>query len=184
MLLFVSSYIFIGQCIYIFPASYINSLPERNYETGQIFANAGENALLKIFLQKACRWFFQIDKRLSEYSEPSDWPSDGRLTRWNKRKNKTQCQLCKRLAGPFIPLSWSCLVWKRVSLWMWSLRGSQQTFFCVFGRFRHGDDKETNKQPGDPSASLLLVPRPPCFWKQKQVGRGTWLALDQWEGCL
>ena len=88
MLLFVSSYIFIGPCIDIFLASYINSLPERNYETGQIFANAGENALLQIFLQKACRWFFQIDKRLSEYSEPSDWPSDGRLTRWNKRKKQ------------------------------------------------------------------------------------------------
>ena len=24
--------------------------------------------------------------------------------------NKTQRQLCKRLAGPFIPFSWSCLV--------------------------------------------------------------------------
>ena len=30
------------------------------------------------------------------------------------RNNKTQRQLCKRLAGPFIPFSWS----ERVSLWM------------------------------------------------------------------
>ena len=62
---------------------------------------------------------------------------------WN---NKTQRQLCKRLAGPFIPFSWSCLVWKRVLLWIWSLGGSQQPFFCVLGHFRHGD-KQTNNQP-------------------------------------
>ena len=30
-------------------------------------------------------------------------------------ENKTQCQLCKRLAWQIIPHSWSCLVWKRVS---------------------------------------------------------------------
>ena len=47
------------------------------------------------------------------------------------RDNKTQRQLCKRLAGPIIPLYWSCLVWKRVSLWMWSLGGRQQPFSCV-----------------------------------------------------
>ena len=33
-------------------------------------------------------------------------------------RNETQCQLYKRLAGQFIPPSWSCLVWKRHSLWM------------------------------------------------------------------
>ena len=49
--------------------------------------------------------------------------------------DKTQCQLCKRLAEPFIPLSWSCLVSKRVSLWMWSPGGSQQPFSCVLGPF-------------------------------------------------
>ena len=68
--------------------------------------------------------------------------------------NKTQCQLCKRLAGPFIPLSWSFLVWKRVSLWMWSLGGSSNHFpvyWAIFGMV-------TNKrQPGDPRASLLLT---------------------------
>ena len=71
-------------------------------------------------------------------------------------ENKTQRQLCKRLAGPFIPFSWSCLVWKRVSLWLWSLGGSQQPFSSVLGHFRHGDD-QMNEQPGDPSASLLLT---------------------------
>ena len=74
--------------------------------------------------------------------------------------DKTQRQLCKRLAGLFIPFSWSCLVWKRVSLWLWSLGGSQQPFSSVLGHFRHGDEqtnKRTNEQPGEPSASLLLT---------------------------
>ena len=60
--------------------------------------------------------------------------------------DKTQCQLCKRLAEPFIPLSWSCLVSKRVSLWMWSPGGSQQPFSCGLGHFRHGDNNRTNNQ--------------------------------------
>ena len=61
------------------------------------------------------------------------------------KKNKTQRQLCKRLAGPFIPFSWSCLVWKRVLLWIWSLGGSQQPFFCVLGHFRHGHEQTNNR---------------------------------------
>ena len=75
----------------------------------------------------------------------------------NHQQNKTQRQLCKRLAGPFIPFSWSCLVWKRVLLWIWSLGGSQQPFFCVLGHFRHGDKRTNERQPGDPSASLPLT---------------------------
>ena len=67
--------------------------------------------------------------------------------------NKTHCQLCKRLGGPSIPLSWSFLVWKRVSPMD---VGSQHPLFCVFGHFWHGD-KPTNKQPPDISASLLLT---------------------------
>ena len=70
-------------------------------------------------------------------------------------RNKTQCQLCKRLAGPFIPFSWSCLLWKRVSLWSWSLGGSQQLFSFVLGHLT--SNKKTTKQPGDPSVSLLLI---------------------------
>ena len=70
--------------------------------------------------------------------------------------NKTQRQLCKRLAGPLIPFSWSCLVWKRVSLWLWSLGGSQQPFSSVLGHFWNGDER-TTEQPGDPSVSLLLT---------------------------
>ena len=40
--------------------------------------------------------------------------------------------------------SWSCQVWKRVSLWMWSLRGCQQPFPCILCHFRQGD-KQTNE---------------------------------------
>ena len=47
--------------------------------------------------------------------------------------NKTRCQLCKRLAWPMIPLSWSGLVWsgKEFQLWMWSLGGSQHPFISL-----------------------------------------------------
>ena len=76
---------------------------------------------------------------------------------WRK-KNKTQCQLCKRLAGPFIPLSWYCLVWKRVSLWMWPRGGSQQPFSCVLGHFPHGD-KQTNERTNN---QMILVQA--CSW--------------------
>ena len=71
-----------------------------------------------------------------------------------KTLNKTQRQLCKRLAGPFIPFFWYCLIWKRFSLWMWPLGSSQQPFSCVLGHFWHGDKQS---QPGDLSASLLLT---------------------------
>ena len=73
-------------------------------------------------------------------------------------QNKTQRQLCKRLAEPFISFSWSCLVWKRVSLWMWSLGGRQQPFSCVLGNFRHGD-KQPTKQPNN---QVILVQA--CSW--------------------
>ena len=40
-----------------------------------------------------------------------------------------------RKTGWTIPLSWSCLVWQRISLWMWYLGASQQPFSCVLGHF-------------------------------------------------
>ena len=42
--------------------------------------------------------------------------------------------------------------------WMWSLWGSQQPFFCVFGHFRHGDER-TNEQPTN---RVILVQA--CTW--------------------
>ena len=75
---------------------------------------------------------------------------------WKMFWQDTQCQLCKRLAGPFIPLSWSCVVWKKSFTLDVITRGSQRPFSCVFGHFRHDDDKQSTKQSVDPSASLLL----------------------------
>ena len=47
--------------------------------------------------------------------------------------NKTRCQLCKRLAWPMIPLSWSGLVWKRVSTMNVITRGqSTPIYFPVY----------------------------------------------------
>ena len=45
--------------------------------------------------------------------------------------------------------SWSCLFWKRVSLWMWSLGGRQQPFYCVLGHFRHDDKRTTMVNSSD-----------------------------------
>ena len=68
-----------------------------------------------------------------------------------------------KLAVSIIPLSCSRLVWKRILLCMWSLRGSQQPFSWVLGHFRHGDT-----QTNDHTTRWSLC-KP---------------ALDQWEGSL
>ena len=73
--------------------------------------------------------------------------------------NKTQCQLCKRLAGPFIPLSWSG---KRVTLWMWSLGGSSNHFpvyWAIFGMV-------TNKRTNDNRVILVQA----CSWPAWEGG--------------
>ena len=75
-------------------------------------------------------------------------------TKYKKKQNKTLCQLWKRLAGPFIPLSWSCLVWKGLS--------------CVFGDFWHSDEQrneQTNKQPGYPVQACSSPMRKQCVAK-------------------
>ena len=66
-------------------------------------------------------------------------------------------QLCKRLAGPIFPFSWYKLVWKRISHWMWSLRGSQKPFSCVLGHFRHGDNQTNNRTTNWVRSSLLQL---------------------------
>ena len=50
-------------------------------------------------------------------------------------EDKTQCQLCKRLAGPIIPLFWSNMVWKRVSLIDVVARGQLTAIFLYVGPF-------------------------------------------------
>ena len=66
-------------------------------------------------------------------------------TQATSERKKTKCQLCNRLAGPIIPFSWSNVVWKRISHWMWTFWGSQKRFSCVLGHFRHGDNRTTNR---------------------------------------
>ena len=56
---------------------------------------------------------------------------------------------------------------------IWSLGRSQQLFFCVFSHFRHGHEQTNERQPGDPSASLLLTSEKAVFckmWCQWQIG--------------
>ena len=63
------------------------------------------------------------------------------------QNNKTQCHLCKRLAGQIIVI----------------IRGAfSNHFFCVLGHFGHGDE-QTNKQLGSPRASLLLTSEKAVF---------------------
>ena len=97
-----------------------------------------------------------------------DWPSDGRLTRRNKRKKQDPVSTMQKTGWTILSLSWSCLVWKRVSLWMWSLGGSQQLFSCVFGDFWHSDEQrneQTNKQPGYPVQACSSPMRKQCVAK-------------------
>ena len=77
------------------------------------------------------------------------------------------------------PLFWSGLVWKTVSPWIRSLRGSQQPFSCVLGHFWHGDDKRTTNQPADPRASLLLTSEKAVVFKG-QRGKHSLVA----SGCI
>ena len=61
------------------------------------------------------------------------------------QRNKTQCQICKRLAWPIIPHSWSGLVWKRVSSMDVITMGRSITIFlCI----RHGDNRPNNRPTG------------------------------------
>ena len=53
----------------------------------------------------------QLFKSMAIHSSCDCWKRNSSIKGY---KNKTQCQLCKRLAG-LIPPSWSNMVWKRVS---------------------------------------------------------------------
>ena len=67
--------------------------------------------------------FYHYGRRAS----PSD--HHHRTFHSDSQQKKTQCQLCKRLTWPIIPHSWSSMVWKRVSPWIWSLRRSQNPWW-------------------------------------------------------
>ena len=89
-------------------------------------------------------------------------PSKNRHFLWNNRGKQDPASTKQKTGWTIHSFPWSYLVWKRVSLWMWSLGGSQHPFSCVLGHFRRGDD-QTNEQPGDPSASLLLTSEKAVF---------------------
>ena len=77
----------------------------------------------------------------------------------SRRKTRPSVNYTKDWLGHWsiIRHSWSGLVWKKVSPYMYVItRGSQHPLSCVLGHFQHGD-KQTNEQPGDPRASLLLT---------------------------
>ena len=78
-------------------------------------------------------------------------------------RKETQCQLCKRLAWPIIPHSWSGLVWKRVSLVDVIIMQQSRTIFlsiCPFSAWW-----QPNEQQCDPRASLLLTSEKAVFCK-------------------
>ena len=76
--------------------------------------------------------------------------------------NKTQCQLCKRLAYPAFLIPSLVLSWKEYHIRMWSLWGSQQPFSCVFVRFRPGDNQMNNRTNNWTNNWVILVQA--CSW--------------------
>ena len=74
---------------------------------------------------------------------------------WTKLKiNKTQCQLCKRLAGPIISLSWSVKGFHIYGSDHW---GAVSNHFPVYEAiFGMVTNKQTPEQPGGP--------REACYW--------------------
>ena len=104
---------------------------------------------------------------MSEIANPPDVPLSWAIKKASQTKSSTKYHRKSR-TRPSVNYAkhWldqlfliSGLVWSGkciYHLWMWSLRDSQQPFFCVFGQFRHGDTQPTN-QPGDPCASLPLI---------------------------
>ena len=69
--------------------------------------------------------------------------------------NKTQCQLCKRLAWPILPHSWPGLVWKR--LWSVITIGRSAAVFLCIRPFLAWWQTIVQKNNRDLSASLLLT---------------------------
>ena len=68
--------------------------------------------LILITQGEICQMRTGVEKTFSELSKRVS-PAEDFYNRWEECG--IQCQLSKRLTGPIIPLSWSCLVCKRVS---------------------------------------------------------------------
>ena len=89
-----------------------------------------------------------------------------KMSKLNLNQNKTQRQMCKRLAGPFIPFPG--LVWSEKEFHFGcDHEGAVNNHFPVYWAiFRMVTNKQTNKQPDDPSASLLLTSEKAVFCKK------------------
>ena len=85
--------------------------------------------LLELYSEEESIDFVKISQtfltRMSSISARISWASAWTVpailvylfSTWCVRLNKTQCQLSKRLAGPIIPFSWSCLVSLEAGTW-------------------------------------------------------------------
>ena len=89
------------------------------------------------------------------------------------KEKKTQCQLCKRLAGPFIPLSWSG---KGFHLWLWSslvvvTRGQSIAIFLCISLFSAWwqTTNQPNYQLFGPRVGLLLISEKEVFCNKMRM---------------
>ena len=83
---------------------------------------------------------------------------------WDKKKNKTQCQLCQTLAWPFFPHSWSGLVWKRVLLVDASVMEHSRTIFlCIwpFSPWWQPNEKMPKRKEGRKRRFPYFIPSRP-----------------------
>ena len=93
----------------------------------------------------------------SQFTHPVFYMVSLGVSQLGERNDKTQSQLCERLAGPFIPLSWSCLVCKRVSHESDQRVAVNNHFLAMRPFFCMVTNGQTKTQPVDPRVSLLLT---------------------------
>ena len=76
-------------------------------DVSKLQQNMGGRPELGLSRSKANSIFVQKEKTRQKNNKRQDQSPTYQETKTGR--NKTQCQLCKRLAGPIIPLSWSGL---------------------------------------------------------------------------
>ena len=113
--------------------------------------------ILKLFGSMSQSWGFCVGRELllSILKLIFTWTSllqpyqtiDDVMCTWTLNNNRTQCQPCKRLAGPIIPHSWSGIVWISVSPMDTITLGHSTTFFLCIRPFSawHPNERITNQ---------------------------------------
>ena len=120
--------------------------------------------LILITQGEICQMRSGVEKTFSELSKRVS-PAEDFYNRWEECG--IQCQLSKRLTGPIIPLSWSCLVCKRVSH-VDVINGAVNNHFSVYEAiFGMVTKDHPTKQLGELRASLLLTSEKPVFCKRE-----------------